>query len=135
MITDDDITAVVDSFITIANENHALDHLLSQYHSNRTLGVRVVGTKFKSGFMFKNSRLQRLSDIDKPTVTVTMDKNIFWHIINSESAKIAKLKVYHAIFSEETVLVEPPPGIESGALHLENIMQVFGAISEMVMGA
>ncbi len=134
MITDSDITEVVDAFITIANEGHALDHLLAQYHSNRTLAVRVVDTSFKYGFMFRDAKLQRLSDLDTPTVTVTMNKNTFWHIINSDSAKIARMRTYHAIFAEETILVEPPPGIESGALHLENVMQVFGAISEMVMG-
>lgn len=135
-ISDTDIKTIIESFVDIANKNHALDDLMAVYSaaSNRTLGVRILGSAFHSGFIFKDGVVQTMESLDRPTLLVEMDKGTFWNIINSESAGAAKMRVYAGIFAEESVHVYPPPGVEGGLLHLENVIRIFGEIAKLVMG-
>jgi hypothetical protein len=132
-ITDSDIRTVVDAFVSIANNTPGLAGVMQTYRSKRSLAVKLLDTSAMEGFIVEGGRIRNIHRLDNPTVVVTMGKNTFWHIINSPSAKVARLRVYSAIFSEETIHVDPPPGVEAGALHLENVLTLFGTIAETAL--
>ncbi len=134
MIADEDIRDVTEAFVQIANKNGVLDDVMTDYIGKRSLAIKILGSRFKTGFIFKEGRIRMLSDLDAPTVTVTMDKDMYWNIINSESSGIARARIYTAIFTEESVTVDPPPGVSGGALHIENVIKVFNQIAKTVMG-
>jgi len=133
-ITDADIRTVIDAFVAIANDTSALVEVLNTARIKRSLGVRILGTSSNEGFIIEGGKIRRLHRLDNPTVTVTTDKATFWYIINSPSAKVARLRAYQGIFSEETVHVDPPPGVEGGALHIEGLLMLFGLVAESAMG-
>lgn len=134
MITDKNIQDVTEAFVDITNKTGALDEVTKQYDTSRSLAVRVLGTRFKTGFIMKNGGLKMLSALDKPTVSMTMDKETYWSIINSESPGIARAKIFVGVFTEESIVFDPPPGTQGGALHMENVVKVFSALAETVMG-
>lgn len=134
MIADEDIRDVTEAFVQIANKTGMLEDIMKDYQDKRSLAIRIMGSRFKTGFIFKEGRIRMLSDLDTPTVTVTMDKEMYWNIINSESSGIARARIFTAIFTEESVTVDPPPGVSGGALHIENVIKVFTYIAKTVMG-
>jgi hypothetical protein len=134
MIADEDIRDVTEAFVQIANKTGMLEDIMKDYQDKRSLAIRIMGSRFKTGFIFKEGRIRMLSDVDTPTVTVTMDKEMYWNIINSESSGIARARIFTAIFTEESVTVDPPPGVSGGALHIENVIKVFNSIAKTVMG-
>ena len=134
MITDEDIRDVTEAFVQIANKTGMLEDLMKDYQDKRSLAIKIMGSRFKTGFIFKEGRIRMLSDLDTPTVTVTMDKDMYWNIINSESSGIARARIFTAVFTEESIIVDPPPGVSGGALHIENVIKVFNSISKTVMG-
>lgn len=134
MITDEDIRDVTEAFVQIANKTGMLEDIMKDYQDKRSLAIKIMGSRFKTGFIFKEGRIRMLSDLDTPTVTVAMDKDMYWNIINSESSGIARARIFTAIFTEETISVEPPPGVSGGALHIENVIKVFSSISKTVLG-
>lgn len=134
MIADEDIRDVTEAFVQIANKTGMLEDIMKDYQDKRSLAIRIMGSRFRTGFIFKEGRIRMLSDLDTPTVTVTMDKEMYWNIINSESSGIARARIFTAIFTEESVTVDPPPGVSGGALHIENVIKVFNSIAKTVMG-
>jgi len=134
MIADEDIRDVTEAFVQIANKTGMLEDIMKDYQDKRSLAIRIMGSRFKTGFIFKEGRIRMLSDLDTPTVTVMMDKEMYWNIINSESSGIARARIFTAIFTEESVTVDPPPGVSGGALHIENVIKVFTYIAKTVMG-
>lgn len=134
MIADEDIRDVTEAFVQIANKTGMLEEIMRDYQDKRSLAIKIMGSRFKTGFIFKDGRIRMLSDIDTPTVTVTMDKDMYWDIINSESSGIARARIFTAVFTEESIIVDPPPGVSGGALHIENVIKVFNSISKTVMG-
>lgn len=134
MITDEDIRDVTDAFVQIANKTGMLDEVMKDYRDKRSLAIRIAGSRYKTGFIFKDGKIKMLSDIDTPTVTVSMDKDMYWTIINSENSGIARARIFTAIFTEESIIVEPPPGMAGGALHIENVIKVFNSIAKTAMG-
>lgn len=134
MIADEDIRDVTEAFVQIANKTGMLEDIMKDYQDKRSLAIRIMGSRFKTGFIFKEGRIRMLTDLDTPTVTVTMDKEMYWNIINSESSGIARARIFTAIFTEESVTVDPPPGVSGGALHIENVIKVFNSIAKTVMG-
>lgn len=134
MITDEDIRDVTEAFVQIANKTGMLEDIMKDYQDKRSLAIKIMGSRFKTGFIFKDGRIRMLSDLDTPTVTVTMDKDMYWNIINSESSGIARARIFTAVFTEESIIVDPPPGVSGGALHIENVIKVFNSISKTVMG-
>lgn len=134
MITDEDIRDVTEAFVQIANKTGMLEDIMKDYQDKRSLAIKILGSRFKTGFIFKDGRIRMLSDLDTPTVTVSMDKDMYWNIINSESSGIARARIFTAVFTEESIIVDPPPGVSGGALHIENVIKVFNSISKTVMG-
>lgn len=134
MITDEDIRDVTEAFVQIANKTGMLEDIMKDYQDKRSLAIKIMGSRYKTGFIFKDGRIRMLSDLDTPTVTVSMDKDMYWNIINSESSGIARARIFTAVFTEESITVEPPPGVSGGALHIENVIKVFNSISKTVMG-
>lgn len=134
MITDENIRDVTEAFVQIANKTGSLDEIMKAYQDKRSMAIKITGSRFRTGLMFKDGKLRILSDIDTPTVTVTMDKEMYWNIINAESAGLARAMIYTAIFTEESIIVEPPPGVSGGALHIENVIKVFNLIAKTVIG-
>lgn len=134
MIADEDIRDVTEAFVQIANKTGMLEDIMKDYQDKRSLAIRIMGSRFRTGFIFKEGRIRMLSDLDTPTVTVTMDKEMYWNIINSESSGIARVRIFTAIFTEESITVDPPPGVSGGALHIENVIKVFNSIAKTVMG-
>jgi hypothetical protein len=133
-ITDKDIRDVVESFVAIGNADGGLSEVMAHYTDQRSLAIRVMGTQFKTGFIFKDGRIQLLSGTDIPTVMVSMSKELFWDIINSENAAAARMKIYKSVYTTEEMEITPPPGIGGGALHFANVVKVFTVIAKEVMG-
>jgi len=133
MISDNDVTEITQAFVQIANEEGKLTHIVEQYRS-RSLAIRILGTHIRTGFIIKEGKIQMLNELDRPTITVTMDKITYWDVINSTDAKLARAKIYTAVFTEEGITMDPPPGTQGGALHLQNVMAVFSQLSQIVMG-
>jgi hypothetical protein len=131
---DEDIRDVTEAFVQIANKTGMLEEIMRDYQDKRSLAIKILGSRFKTGFIFKDGRIRMLSDLDTPTVTVSMDKDMYWNIINSESSGIARARIFTAVFTEESIIVDPPPGVSGGALHIENVIKVFNSISKTVMG-
>ncbi|MBU0847150.1 hypothetical protein KKH23_08160, partial [Patescibacteria group bacterium] len=71
---------------------------------------------------------------DEPTIKVTMDKNTYWDILNSTNSGLARAKIFTGVFTEESIMVSPLPGIGGGMLHIENVIQIFDIIAKQVMG-
>lgn len=134
MITDEDIRDVTEAFVQISNKTGQLSDIMKDYQDKRSLAIKIIGSRYKTGFIFKDGKIRMLSDLDTPTVTVSMDKDMYWNIINSESSGIARARIFTAIFTEETIYVDPPPGVSGGALHIENVIKVFNSIAKTVMG-
>lgn len=133
MITDEDIRKITEAFITIANQTGKFDELVAQC-KDRSLGIRIIGTRLRTGFVVGDGQFRILGSIDKPTVLVTMDKDTFWDIINAESPGLSRAKIYLGVFTEESINFEPPPGTQGGALHMENLIKLFSLLSEAVIG-
>lgn len=133
-ITDRDIQDVTEAFVNISNDTGALDDVIKQYDGQKSLAVKIIGSKFKSGFIIKNGTLRMLSELDKPTIALTMDKEKYWDIINSESSGIARAKLMVSVYTEESVVFDPPPGTDGGQLLMENFVKVFSALANTVMG-
>jgi len=133
-ITDSDLKTIIDSFVDIANSDGELQSVMDTYQSDRSLGVKILGSKLNSGFMISDRRLKFLTELHKPTVLVTMSRTTFWDVINSENGNLARMKVYRGIFTDQDILVDPPPGLESGMLHIENVIKVFSRVAQVVMG-
>lgn len=132
MITDKDIIEVTEAFITISNKDGGLQSIIDSCGKN-SLAVRIIGTRIKTGFIVQDGKFRMLSDVDRPTVTVTLDKETYWNIINSEDPGTARAKIYLGVFTEENIVFDPPPGTDGGALHVENLIKLFGAIAKTVM--
>ncbi len=134
MITDEDIKSVTEAFIQIANKTGSLEEVMNDYRDKRSMAVKIIGSKFRSGFIFKDGKVRMLNDLDKPTVTVIMDKEMYWNIINSESWGLAQARAVTAIYTEETITFDPPPGVGGGALHIKNVLKVFEYMFKVVTG-
>lgn len=133
-ITDKNIRDVVAAFVEIANLTGALDQVTTQYPTGgRSLAIKVVGkSKFTTGFVMRDGRIDQMRDGDTATVTATFEKTTFWKVINSQSAEVAKITLQTALFTEQTISMDPPIG--SGAeLHFENILKIFDAVAKVVM--
>lgn len=133
-ITDVYIRGVTESFVQIANDTGMLDDIMKDYKDKRSLAIRINDCMLNTGFIFKDGKIRMLSGLDTPTVTVTMNKIMFYNIINSESSGIARARIFTAIFTEESILVDPSPGLSGGALHIENVIKVFTFIAKTVIG-
>lgn len=134
MISDADIKTVTTAFVEIANGTGILEAVTGQYNTgNRSLGIRIVGgSKFKTGFMVVDGKIKMMGLLDQPTVMATIEKTTFWNIINAPDSDIARMMIYTAMYTEQTIEMEPPVG--SGAeLHFENILKIFAAVASEVM--
>lgn len=134
MISDEDIRQVTEAFVVIANKTGMLEDVIADCQGH-SLAFRIIGSRFKTGFIVINDgKIRMLSELDKPEVTVTMDKETYWDVINSENAGLAKARFYLGVYTEESIVFEPPPGTQGGALQMENVIKVLSAVSECVMG-
>lgn len=134
MITDNDVKEVVTAFVDIANSTDVMKEITRNYETGgRSLGIRIVGgSKFKTGLLFKDGELKLMSALDEPTVIATLEKITFWNIINAKTAEIAKIQIISALYTEQTLFMDPPIG-EGGELHFENVLKIFQAVSKEVM--
>lgn len=133
MIGDEDIRQVTEAFVSIANKTGVLESVISDCRGH-SLAFRIVGSRFKTGFIVNDGKIRMLSELDKPEVTVTIDKETYWDVINSESSGLARAKFYLGVYTEESIVFDPPPGTRGGALQMENVIKVLSAVSECVMG-
>lgn len=132
MISDEDIRQVTEAFVAIANKTGMLERVITDCQGH-SLAFRIVGSRFKTGFLVHDGKIRMLSELDKPEVTVTIDKETYWDVINSENAGLAKARFYLGVYTEESIVFEPPPGTQGGALQMENVIKVLGAVTECVM--
>lgn len=133
-ITDQAIREVTEAFIEIANLDGSIEAIFESYKGSRSLAIEVADSRFKTGFIMQDGRIRMLSSLDRPTVKIAMLKPTYWSIINAGSAVKARAMIYRGVFTDESIHFDPPPGIDAGMLHLENVMQIFSYIAEMVMG-
>lgn len=133
-VTDKDIEEVIGCFVDVANETGVLGEIAKQYSEQRSLAIRIEGSSVKTGFILKDGRIANLREADKPTVLTTINRNVFWKIINTEDPRVAKMMIYNAVFCDENIKMTPPPGIGGGALHLENLILIFEQITRVIGG-
>ena len=133
MITDDDITEITECFVEIVNKTGELKTITQNYKDERSLAIQITGTKINTGFIIDDGKLRMLENVDKPTVKVAMNKNTYWDILNSTDSGLARAKIFTCIFTEESIAVSPPPGLDGGMLHIENVVNIFNIIAKQVM--
>lgn len=133
MIADDDIMEITKCFVEIVNKTGELKTITQNYKDERSLAIQIAGTKINTGFIIDDGKLRMLEKVDKPTLTVTMDKNTYWDILNSTDPGSTRAKIFTCIFTEESIVVSPPPGLGGGMLHIENVVNIFDIIAKQVM--
>lgn len=133
-VTDKDIEEVIECFVDVANETGVLVEIAKQYTDQRSLAIRIDGSQVKTGFILKNGQIANLREADKPTVLTTINRNVFWRIINSDNPAVAKALIYSSVFCDESIKMVPPPGVGGGALHLENLILIFEQITKVIGG-
>lgn len=131
-ITDDDIRNVTYAFIQIANKTGELEEVMNDYKDKKSLAVMIIDSEFRGGFILADGKVRMVNDLDKPTVTVKMNKKMYWNIINSASWGLAHARVVTAIYTEESIVFDPPPGVGGGALHIKNVLKVFEYMFKIV---
>lgn len=134
MITDEDIKEITECFVEIVNNTGELEEITKNYNDERSLAIKIAGSEISTGFIIDNRKLRMLETVDKPTVEVVMDKNTYWDILNSTNSGLARAKIFTCVFTEESIMVTPPPGANGGMLHIENVVQIFDIIAKQVMG-
>lgn len=134
VISDKDIKDVVLSFVEIANLSGALDGVTKQYPTGgRSLAIKVIGnSRFTTGFIIRNGKIESMVDGEKATVTATFEKTTFWNVINSQTSEIAEIALRTALFTEQTIGIDPPIGM-GAELHFENILKIFDGVAKVVM--
>lgn len=133
MITNKDVKIVVESFVEIANKTGVVKELINEHDlMGRSLGIQIVGdSNYKTGFIIKNGDLSLMRTLDEPTVTFTFQKLTFWNMMNAHSPEVAKMTLFNALYTDQTLTIDPPIG--SGAeVHFENILKVIGVIGRKV---
>lgn len=134
MIEDSDILEITTCFVDLVNSSPELKGLMVDYSNQRTLAVRIINTNFETGFIMDGDMIRLLTKVDKPTVTATMDRNLYWQILNAKSASLAEMMLMKGVYTDEAITLQPPPGIGGGAIHLVNIVKIFKLITQTVIG-
>ena len=135
MITNKDIKIVVESFVKIANKTGVVRELIDKHDiMGRSLGIQIVGdSNFKTGFIIKNGDLSLMGTLDEPTVTFIFQKLTFWNMMNAQNPELAKMTLFNALYTDQTLTIDPPIG-RGAEVHFENILKVIGVIGEQVFG-
>ena len=135
MITNKDIKIVVESFVKIANKTGVVRELIDKHDiMGRSLGIQIVGdSNFKTGFIIKNGDLSLMGTLDEPTVTFIFQKTTFWNMMNAPNAELAKMTLFNALYTDQTLTIDPPIG-RGAEVHFENILKVIGVIGGQVFG-
>jgi len=133
VISNKDIRIVVESFVTIANKTGVIKELVNEHDlMGRSLGIQIVSdSNFKTGFIIKNGDLSLMKTLDEPTVTFTFQKLTFWNMMNAPNPEIAKMILFNALYTDQTLTIDPPIG-RGAEVHFENILKVIGVIGAQV---
>jgi len=130
-VKDEDIREVINLFIQVANDTGILGDIAKSYRDNRSMGIRITDAGVRTGFMLKDGKIVPMLASDKPTVIVAIPKDIFWRIINADNPVAAKTLIYNGVFCDDTISMTPPPGMQGGALHFENLVLIFEKIMQV----
>ncbi len=133
MINDADIQEIISLFIEVGNKDGELSRIVEHYKGSRSLALTISDSKVQTGFLMRDGRLQALAGVKGATITVSMPKLMFFDIVNSPNAATARAKIYTAVFTTEKIRMDPPPGMEAGMLHFQNVVKVFSFIAEKVL--
>lgn len=132
-VKDEDIREVINLFIQVANDTGILGDIAKSYRDNRSMGIRITDAGVRIGFMLKDGQIVSMLASDKPTVIVAIPKDTFWRIINADNPVAAKTLIYNGVFCDDTISMNPGPGAQGGALHLENLVLIFEKIMQVTM--
>lgn len=132
MVSDSDLEELMGYFVQVANGIPELEPVLDEYH-DRSLAIRVYDSNFNKGIMFERGKIRVLQSLDRPTVTVTTNKDTFWDIVNAENAKIQQTLIFTSLFTTRTLEVNCED--QDTMFHLLNVNKIFKAIMEMSGGA
>jgi len=133
MIQDSDIKRLTELFVEIGNRDGGLNRIFEQYRDSRSLAIRITDSKYQTGFIFRDGRIHLLTVLDKPTVTISMDKLTYWNIATASTVQEARARIFAGVFTNETIRIDPPPGIGGGVLHVQNLVRIFTQIAKVVM--
>jgi hypothetical protein len=132
MVSDADLEELMDLFVGIANGIPNLEPVLTEYH-DRSLAIKVYDSNFTKGIMFERGKIRLLQSLDRPTVTVTTNKDTFWDIVNSDNSEIQQKLIFVSLFTTRTLEVNCSD--QDVMFHLLNVNKIFKAIMEMSGGA
>lgn len=132
-VKDEDIREVISLFIQVANDTGVLGDIAKSYRDHRSMGIRITDAGVRTGFVLREGKIVSMVDSDKPTVIVAIPKDVFWRIINADNPVEAKTLIYNGVFCDDTISMTPPPGMQGGALHLENLVLIFEKIVQTTM--
>lgn len=132
MVSDADLEELMDLFVGVANGIPNLEPVLAECH-DRSLAIRVHDSNFTKGIMFERGKIRLLQSLDRPTVTVTTDKDTFWDIVNSDNAEMQQKLIFVSLFTTRALEVNCPD--KDVMFHLLNVNKIFKAIMEMSGGA
>jgi len=132
MVSDADLEELMELFVSVANGIPELEPVLYEYR-DRSLAIRVYDAQFTKGILFERGKITVLQTLDKPTVTVTTNKDTFWDIVNAENAETQQMLIFTSLFTTRTL--EANCVDQDVMFHLLNVNKIFKAIMEMTGGA
>ncbi len=132
MVSDADLEELMDLFVGIANGIPNLEPVLTEYH-DRSLAIKVYDSNFTKGIMFDRGKIRLLQSLDRPTVTVTTNKDTFWDIVNSDNSEIQQKLIFVSLFTTRTLEVNCAD--KDVMFHMLNVNKIFKAIMEMSGGS
>jgi hypothetical protein len=129
LIKDEDIKQLTELFIEAVNRTDAIKTIAEQYR-DRSMAIRIYDSKFHTGILIADGKLRSLTSLDIPTITVNIDKNTYWKVINTDNPDLQRIMLYKAFYTEQTITANTSDG--DLLIHVENILKLFYEISKIV---
>lgn len=129
MITDQDMDEMVKLFIEVANSTGALSDVTDDYQS-RSLAIKIYDSAYNTGLMVSQGRIAMLRTLDRPTCTVSIDKETFWRLLNIGDNELQKIAIYKAFYTERTLNLASSDG--DTQIHAENLIKIFTNITKVM---
>ncbi len=129
MITDKNMDDLIKMFVDVANSTNALDEVTDNYQ-NRSLGIKIHNSPYHTGLMVQNGKIAMLRTLDRPTCLVTVDKELFWKLLNMHDLELQRIAIYKAFYTERRLDISSGDG--DIQIHAENLIKIFTNIAEVM---
>ena len=129
MISDQDMDELVKLFVDVANDTGALSDVTDDYQ-NRSLAIKIYDSAYNTGLMVARGKINMLRSLDRPTCTVSIDKETFWRLLNVDDNELQRIAIYKAFYTERTLQLSSSDG--DTQIHAENLIKIFTNITRVM---